>query len=68
MSTHKQRYRPSCRYFNFVCKPDGKYSLDCNRGYHRCRDDFCLAMPPREPAPVPTRRRRAGQMTLSEVV
>jgi len=43
VSTHKQRYRPNCRYFNFVCQPNGKYSLECSRDRDRCKDGFCTA-------------------------
>lgn len=62
--TSKQRYRPSCRYFNFVCQPAGKYALECNKPRNQfCRDDFCTATSYQPQAVV----RRKGQQTLYEV-
>lgn len=63
-STHKQRFRTSCRYFNFVCKPAGKYALECSKPwYRRCRDVTCKATQEEEPV-----RRRQGHQIHPEVV
>lgn len=43
-STPKQRYRPTCPYFNFVCLPAGKYAIECSKPrFRRCRDYSCTA-------------------------
>lgn len=40
----KQRYRPNCQFFTSVCKPRGKYVLECEKPwYRRCRDTMCQA-------------------------
>lgn len=44
----KQRYRTNCHYFNFLCQPRGKYTLECGMPYYRkCPDLVCPAgLPP----------------------
>ena len=40
----KQRYRTNCQFFTPVCKPHGKYILECTKPwYRRCRDTMCDA-------------------------
>ena len=40
----KQRYRTNCQYFTPICKPQGKYILECTKPwYRRCRDTMCDA-------------------------
>ena len=58
-SSPKQRYRPNCPYFNFACKPAGKYSLECEKPWYRpCIDKKCKATPVIEPVVT----RKTGQM------